>query len=79
MTLLFNKAFIIILVEYFNYNNIFIVKNIVEFLKYIEINDYTIKLNKDKQLFFRFIYNLEPIKLEILKIFIKTNINNCFI
>ena len=44
--LLFNKVIIIILAKHFNYNNIFLAKNIIEFLKYTKINDYAIKLKK---------------------------------
>ena len=38
----------IILVEYFIYSNIFLVKNIVELLEHIEINNHTIKLEENK-------------------------------
>ena len=62
--LLFDKVFIEIPAEYFNYSNIFLVKNTAKFLKNIGINEYTIKLEKDKQLSFVFIYSLKPIKLE---------------
>ena len=48
MTLLFNKAFIEIPIEYFNYNNIFLVKNIAELPENIKINKYAIKLEEDK-------------------------------
>ena len=37
-----------ILIKYFNYSNIFLIKNTIKFLKYIEINDYIIKLEKNK-------------------------------
>ena len=43
------------------------------------MNNYTIELEKDKQLSFGPIYSLEPIKLETLKIYIKTNLANSFI
>ena len=43
------------------------------------INEHTIKLKKDKQLFFESIYSLELIELEILKTYIKTNLANSFI
>ena len=54
-------------------------KNIVEFLKYIKINKYIIELKKDKQPFFKPIYSLKLIKLEILKIYIKIDLVNGFI
>lgn len=69
--LLFYKAFTAILAEYYNYNNIFLTKNAVELLNYIEINDYFIKLEKDKQLSFNPIYCLKLVKLKILKSYIK--------
>ena len=77
--LLFDKTFIIILVEYSNYDNIFLVKNLVKLLEYTKINDYTIKLEKNKQLFFRLIYSLKLVKLKILKTYIKINLANSFI
>ena len=77
--LLFNKAFIMILVKYFNYNNIFLVENIIKLLKYTIINDYTIKLKKINYLLFESIYSLKSIKLEMLKTYIKINLTNSFI
>ena len=76
---LFNEVLIIILVIYSNYNNIFLVKNAVKFLKYTKIIDYTIKLEKNKQLLFRSIYNLGLIELKTLKIYIKIHLVNNFI
>ena len=46
--LLFDKAFIEILAEYFNYSNFFLTKNVTEFSENIKINKYTIKLEEDK-------------------------------
>ena len=54
-------------------------KNTAKFLKYTRINNYIIQLKKDKQPFFGLIYNLRSIELEILKIYIKTNLANGFI
>ena len=54
-------------------------ENITKLLEYIRINNYTIKLEKNKQLLFSSIYSLQPIKLETLKIYIKTNLANGFI
>ena len=47
-------------------------ENIVEFLENIEINDYTFKLEKSKQLLLSPIYSLGLKKLENLKTYIKT-------
>ena len=46
--LLFDKAFIEILVEYSNYSNIFSVEKIVELLENIGMNKHAIKLKEDK-------------------------------
>lgn len=64
-TLLFNKILIIVLLEYFNYSNIFLVKYKIEFFKLININNYSIKLEKSKKPFFGTIYSIRPIKLKI--------------
>lgn len=77
--LLFDKTPTIVLVKYFNYSNIFLAKNLVEFQEYTGINNYTIKLEKNKQLFFRPIYSLKLVKLETLKTYIKTKFANYFI
>ena len=46
--LLFDKALIIILAKYSNYNNVFLIKNAAKLLEYTGINDYVIKLEEDK-------------------------------
>ena len=67
------------MIEYFNYKDIFLGNNIIKLSKYTKISNYAIKLKKSKQLFFKPIYNLGPIKLKILKTYIKTNLANNFI
>lgn len=57
--------------EYFDYNNVLLIKNIVKFQKYTKINNHVIKLKKSKKLFFRLIYSLAPIELKILKLISK--------
>lgn len=47
--------------------------------KHTEITTHAINLEEDKQLSYGFIYSLEPIRLETLKIYIKTNLANSFI
>ena len=79
MVLLFNKAFTKVLAKYFNYCNVFLIKNIAKLSKYIKINNYIIKLKEDKQPFFNLIYSLELVELETLKTHIKTNLINNFI
>ena len=77
--LLFDKALTEVLVEHFDYSDVFSAEYIAELPKNIRLNEYAIKLEEDKQLFFGPMYNLEPIKLEILKTYIKTNLANNFI
>ena len=60
-----------ILIEYLDYNNVFLADNVAKLLKQTKINHYTIKLKKDKQLFFRPFYILKVMELEILKTYIK--------
>ena len=45
----------------------------------IRKNEYAIKLEEGKQPLFEPIYNLEPVELETLKTYIKTNLANDFI
>ena len=45
---LFDKAPTIVLIEYFNYSNVFSAENKAELLKYIRINDYVIMLEENK-------------------------------
>ena len=52
------------------------VKNITELLEHIKINDHIIKLEKNKQLRFRLIYNLKLVELKIIKTYIKINLAN---
>ena len=77
--LLFNETSIEVPAEYSNYSNIFPVENVAKLPKNTEINEHAIKLEKDKQLPFGPIYNLDPVKLKMLKTYIKTNLANGFI
>ena len=65
--------------EYSDYSNVFLAKNVAEFSENTEINDYAIKLEKDKQPSFGPIYSLGQVELEMLKSYIKTNLANGFI
>ena len=51
----------------------------MKLLENIKINEHTIELEKGKQLLSGSIYNLRLVKLETLKIYIKTNLANGFI
>lgn len=65
--------------KYIDFANIFSKKLAKVFLEQIGINKYIIKLENSKQLFYRPIYRLKPVELEILKTYIKTYLNNSFI
>ena len=77
--MLFDKAPTKIPVEYSDYSNVFSAKNIAELPENTGINKYIIKLEESKQLPFGPIYTLEPVELETLKTYIKTNLANGFI
>ena len=77
--LILNKAVTEVLAEYSNYNNIFLAENTVELSEHTKINNYAIKLEKDKQLLFKSIYSLGQVELETLKTYIKTNLADSFI
>ena len=65
--------------KYANFADVFSPKLAVELLEYTRINDYTIKLVDDWQSLYGPIYSLGPVKLEILKVYIKNNLVNSFI
>ena len=77
--LLFNKALTKVLVEYSDYSNIFSVKNAAELSENNRMNEYAIELEDVKQPLFRPIYSLGPVELKTLKIYIESNLANCFI
>ena len=77
--LIFDKAPIEVLAEYFDYNNVFLVENAVELPENTRINEHAIELKESKQPSFGPIYNLGPVELETLKTYIETNLNNSFI
>ena len=77
--LIFDEVSTVILAEYSNYNNIFLIKNVIKLPEYTEINHYVIKLDEEKQLSFGLIYSPGLIELETLETYIKTNLSNGFI
>lgn len=77
--LLANKAFIKDLSKYLDYIDVFLSNLIMELLENTSMNEYIIKLIKDKQPPYRPIYNLRPVKIEILKIYIKIYLKTRFI
>lgn len=70
---------VIILDKYSDFANIFLEQQFQVLPKQTELNQYTIKLQNGKQLFYRSIYSLKLMELETLKISIKTNLGNSFI
>ena len=77
--LLFNKAPTEVPIEYSDYSNVFSAEYAAKLPENIGINKHAIKLEEGKQPPFRPIYSLGPVELEILKIYIKTNLANGFI
>ena len=69
--ILFDKAFTKVPLEYSDYSNIFSVKNVIELLKNIGINEHAIKPEENKQSLFDLIYSLRPVELKILKPILK--------
>lgn len=57
----------------------FLFKLAIKLLKNIYINEYTIKLEDDKQPPYRPIYSLELVELKTLKTYIKTYLKTVFI
>lgn len=68
-----------IYIKYFDFLKIYSSDSLVELLEYIRINDHIINLLNDKQLFYGLIYSIELVELQILKIYIKTNLASDFI
>ena len=65
--------------EYSDYSNVFSAENIAELPENTEINKHAIELKEGKQPLFGPIYSLGPVELEMLKIYIETNLANSFI
>ncbi len=62
--------------KYANFADVFSPKSVVEFFKYMRINDHAID---DWQLPYDPIYSLGPVELETLKAYIENNLANSFI
>ena len=68
-----------IYIKYFNFLNIFFLDSAAKLLEYTRINNYLINLLENKQLPYDLIYSLGPMKLKMLKIYIKANVVSGFI
>ena len=77
--LLANEALTLISTEYSDFVDIFSLELASKLLEHTKINDHIIKLVDDWQSSYGPIYSFKPIKLEILKTYIKTNLVNNFI
>lgn len=74
-----NKDLIFVLFKYANFADIFFKNLAAKFLKYIGINNYNINLIRGEQLIYGPIYSLKPVKLEVIKSYIKIYLANNFI
>lgn len=79
ITLITNKALVIVLAKYLDFADVFSKKSAVVLSEYIKINIHTINIEEDKQLFYELIFSLRSVELETLKTYIKTNLVNSFI
>ena len=68
-----------ILNKYSDISNVFSLKSAAELPKHIGINNHPINMLNNKQLPYSLIYSLRPMKLEILKTYIKANLASNFI
>ena len=65
--------------EYSDYSNVFLAKNVTELSENTRMNEHTIELEESKQPLFRLIYSLGLVELETLKTYIEINLVNGFI
>ena len=77
--LLFNEAPTEVPAEYSDYSDVFSAEHAAELPENTGINEHAIKLEEGKQPPYGLIYSLGPVELEILKIYIETNLVNSFI
>lgn len=65
--------------KYSDFANLFSEKKALVLPKQTNLNKHTIKFENDKQLLYGLIYGLDLVKLETLKIYIKTQLKPKFI
>ena len=70
---------VIIPAKYLDFAHVFSKESAKVSLKCTRINEHAIELENGKQSPYGTIYSLDPVELEILKIYIKTNLANVFI
>ena len=74
-----DEALIKVLAKYSDFWNVFLEKEALVLPKQTNLNEHAIKLKKDKQLPYKWIYSLGLIELKILKTYIKTHLKTGFI
>lgn len=62
--------------KYIDFLNVFSKKSAEVLFNYLDINIHAINLEADKKPPYRPIYSLDPVKLEIFKAYIETNLAN---
>lgn len=78
-TLKQNEASIEVSTKYFNFADIFCKEKALVLPEQTDLNKHAIELENSKQLLYEPIYNLGPMELETLKIYIKTHLKTGFI
>lgn len=66
-------------IEYTDFLDVFLKESAIILFKHLDINEYVIYSELDKQPPYRPIYSLGSVKLETLKTYIKINLTNKFI
>ena len=77
--LIAKEAFIKVSNKYVKFVDVFSLDLVFKLFEHIGINNYTVKLVDGYQPSYGLIYNQEPVELETLKTYIKTNLANKFI
>lgn len=77
-SLIADKAFVTISVEYSDFADVFSPKSVAKLLQYTGIDDLSIELINNRQPSYWPIYSLGPVQLETLKIYIEANLANDF-
>lgn len=74
-----NKASTILSIGYSDYTDVILPEFTTELAEHISKNNHTIEIEKDKQPLYDSNCSLKPVKLEKLKVYIKTILVNAFI
>lgn len=74
-----NNTSIAVFSKYAEFVDVFLLKFVAKHSEYTSINNHSLNLIDSGQPLYEFIYGLGPVKLKILKTYIKTNLANSFI